>query len=244
MSAGVFPETAAGGYRRHDSRTVFYTRVQALMPDDEAEVLDLGAGSGSWWDRLPIWQRCLCNLRGGPWRVVWGADADPAVLGNRTVDRARLIENGVLPFDGESLDMVVAYAVLEHVAEPEKFAAEVRRVLKPGGWFCAWTPNRWGYVGIGARLVPSRWHARLLTKINPHDKRAEADVFPTVYRMNTRGAIRRLFPGWVDATHALPGPCSYSFGRAWVARLIGLWQRLAPDVAQTELHVFVRKTAR
>ena len=38
-----------------------------------------------------------------------------------------------LPVTSGSLDLVVAFDVLEHIADDEKAAAEIRRVLRPGG---------------------------------------------------------------------------------------------------------------
>lgn len=40
-----------------------------------------------------------------------------------------------------SFDIVVAVEVLEHVEQDGLFVANVRRVLKPGGWFLMTTPN-------------------------------------------------------------------------------------------------------
>lgn len=45
-----------------------------------------------------------------------------------------------LPFCDESFDMVVASAVLEHVADPQRCVAEFHRVLRPAGWVYAVTP--------------------------------------------------------------------------------------------------------
>ena len=45
-----------------------------------------------------------------------------------------------IPFADESLDGVVAQAVLEHVVDPHAVAAEIHRVLKPGGLVYAETP--------------------------------------------------------------------------------------------------------
>jgi ubiquinone/menaquinone biosynthesis C-methylase UbiE len=46
----------------------------------------------------------------------------------------------LLPFAGESFDVVLCYDVLEHVQNPETTLAEVYRVLKPGGLFLAVFP--------------------------------------------------------------------------------------------------------
>jgi hypothetical protein len=70
--------------------------------------------------------------------------------------------------------------------------AELHRVVAPGGWVCARTPNRRGFIAVGARLVPNALHVRALKKLEP--ERKDFDVFPTRYRLNTMGQVRRAFP--------------------------------------------------
>lgn len=43
--------------------------------------------------------------------------------------------------EAEAYDIIVAVEVLEHVLEDGLFMENVRRVLKPGGWFLMTTPN-------------------------------------------------------------------------------------------------------
>jgi len=45
-----------------------------------------------------------------------------------------------IPFQDESLDAVLVISVMEHVADPQRCAQEVTRVLKPGGRVLAATP--------------------------------------------------------------------------------------------------------
>ena len=47
-----------------------------------------------------------------------------------------------LPIDTASIDLVVSFETLEHVAEPAAFLDECRRVLVPGGRVVISTPNR------------------------------------------------------------------------------------------------------
>ncbi|MGH9324410.1 MAG: methyltransferase domain-containing protein [Vicinamibacteria bacterium] len=47
---------------------------------------------------------------------------------------------GRLPFAGESCDSVACDALLEHVADPVEVVAEIRRVLRPGGYVRAVVP--------------------------------------------------------------------------------------------------------
>jgi SAM-dependent methyltransferase len=46
-----------------------------------------------------------------------------------------------LPFPDGSFDVVVAGELFEHVRDPERLVAEVKRVLRPGGIFVASVPN-------------------------------------------------------------------------------------------------------
>ncbi|MBT5110494.1 MAG: methyltransferase domain-containing protein [Rhodospirillaceae bacterium] len=47
----------------------------------------------------------------------------------------------VLPVADQSVDILIATAVIEHVANPRQFAAEARRVLRPGGLALMTTPT-------------------------------------------------------------------------------------------------------
>jgi SAM-dependent methyltransferase len=45
-----------------------------------------------------------------------------------------------LPFGDGEFDLVIAVAVLEHVADPQRVSSEIWRVLKPTGYVAAYTP--------------------------------------------------------------------------------------------------------
>jgi len=46
-------------------------------------------------------------------------------------------------FADATVDLVVSFETVEHLREPERFLAEIRRVLKPGGRFVCSVPNMW-----------------------------------------------------------------------------------------------------
>lgn len=243
MLAALYPESAVGGYSRVDGQVEFYTRINALV-DASSSVLDFGAGRGHWAvDPTPPIARHLRMLRGRVARVV-GTDVDPVVLTNPAVDEAHVVQLGqALPFDAESFDLVIADHVLEHVNadDAHEVARDVMRVLKPGGWFAARTPNKWGMIGVGARAVPNHLHVRLLKRLQPD--RLPEDVFPTRYTMNTRSDLRRLFAGHDVHVYGHTSEPTY-FGRsrtAWrIAAGIG---RVTPPALAPTLMVFVRKRA-
>jgi len=50
------------------------------------------------------------------------------------------VDMQAMPFDADGFDLVLANHVLEHVSSPDDALAEVRRVLKPGGYAILQTP--------------------------------------------------------------------------------------------------------
>jgi SAM-dependent methyltransferase len=46
-----------------------------------------------------------------------------------------------LPYPDQAFDLVFSTEVVEHVLEPERWAAELARVVAPGGWLQLSTPN-------------------------------------------------------------------------------------------------------
>jgi SAM-dependent methyltransferase len=95
---------------------------------------------------------------------------------------------GHLSVDAQSVDVVMARSVMEHVADPLQVYTEIHRVLKPGGHFVFLTPNLWDYASLIAKAVPNRLHPAIVAKT---EGRAEHDVFPVCYLTNTRGAVHR-----------------------------------------------------
>jgi SAM-dependent methyltransferase len=181
-------------------------------------------------------------LRGRVARVV-GTDVDDAVLTNPALDEAHVVALGApLPFDDAGFDLVVADHVLEHVdaEQAPEVAQELLRVLRPGGWLAARTPNKWGMIGIGARVVPNRLHAGVVDRLQPG--RNAGDVFPVRYRMNTRKDLHRLFAPHTVHVYGHASEPTY-FGRsAAVWRLAAGLDRLTPPRLRPTLMVFVQKT--
>jgi SAM-dependent methyltransferase len=239
--ARLHPEMQLGGFMAHDGTVEFYGRIKALARS-EMRVVDLGAGRGAWFDEDDSdFRRGMRLLKGNVAEVV-GCDVDAAVLHNRAVDRAVVLEPGrPWPFEDHSIDLVVSDYVLEHVEDPVALAAEVHRILRPGGWMCARTPTKHHYVSIAARLVSNLRHARVLAAAQP-GRKAE-DVFPTVYRLNTRSAIARAFDSsrFEDFSYIYCNEPQYHFGRAWVYRLFALAHRVLPAGLTGNLFVFLRK---
>ena len=100
-----------------------------------ARVADLGCGSGVFTD--------LLHKQG--YRAT-GLDLSPKLiaLGRAKYPNVEFLEGDVekLPFPDESLDGVLLSGLVHHLPDPTRCAGEVYRVLKHGGSFVAFDPNR------------------------------------------------------------------------------------------------------
>jgi SAM-dependent methyltransferase len=100
-----------------------------------ARIADLGCGSGVFTELL----------RQHGYRSV-GVDISSKLvaLGRRKYPGLELIEGDAenLPFENASLDGVLLSGLVHHFPDPRRLAAEVKRVLRSGGRFVAFDPNR------------------------------------------------------------------------------------------------------
>ncbi|MEJ2866229.1 glycosyltransferase [Actinomycetospora sp. OC33-EN08] len=235
-----YPEHGAGGFTRTDGTVEFYTRVNALVSDDST-VLDFGAGRGRFGEDRNATKRNLQLFRERVACTI-GVDVDDAVHQNPHLTRAYTIEPGrPLPLASDSVDLVVSDWTFEHVTDPAWAAAELARVVRPGGWICARTPNRWGTVGLPTRLVPNAWHAGILGRLQPSKK--VVDTFPTAYRMNSRRQIGALFPAaqFLDCTYVYDSEPSYAANSFLAWSLTRALHRTLPGPLGQTLMIFLRK---
>ncbi len=186
------------------------------------------------------YRRELRRLQGKVRRVI-GLDVDPAVLANPALDEAHVLERGSpFPVADQSVDLLVSDFTFEHIDAPEDVASEIGRVLRPGGWLCARTPNKWGYIGVGARVVPNRLHNAALRYLQP--SKQERDTFPTRYRMNSAADLRRLFPeaNYDHYTYAADSEPAYAGSSPTAWRLADGILHRAPRRYRSMLYVFLR----
>jgi len=108
----------------------------ALIPAAEVRsILDYGCGQGEWSGELS---------RAFPQAEVRGID-----ISRKAIEKARArhpsarfdpLDGEQAPFPEASFDLVFSYHVLEHVLDIQAVAADMVRVLKPGGHLCAIFP--------------------------------------------------------------------------------------------------------
>ena len=239
----LYPELGAGGFTSVDGSMEFYGRVQALL-EPSMTVLDYGAGRAAWFEDDACAARREARLIKGKVASVVGCDVDPAVLENRSVDKA--IVSGLdepLPFEDASIDLIVSDYVFEHVTNVDQFSEEVDRILRPGGWICARTPTKYCYVAIFARLIRNRQHSALLKYVQP--SRKEVDVFPTAYKLNTVSRLSQAFPAerYENYTYLYTAEPTYHFGKVFLFRFLQFVHWLMPKWFSGNLFIFLQKRA-
>jgi len=80
-----------------------------------------------------------------------------------------LKEDGLLPFEDDSLDIVFSFFCFEHIYPIKKHLNEIKRVLKKGGRLIGCIPTEGGLGwGLGRYLTSRRW-MKANTKID-YDK--------------------------------------------------------------------------
>ena len=103
--------------------------------EKDARVADLGCGSG-----------VFTNLLHDKGCQAVGLDISPKLIaiGRRSFPGVEFMEGDVetLPFATASFDGVLLSGIVHHIPDPGRCAAEVFRVLRRGGRFVAFDPNR------------------------------------------------------------------------------------------------------
>ncbi len=171
-------------------RTLLERSIQTLGSKN-AVLLEIGCG------RDATFLRRVCAHYG---RSV-GLDFEIAAQAELGSGRLLLRGDGHhIPLRSQSVDVVVSADVAEHLADPEAFLLECRRVLKPGGHVLTATVNKYFPPIIVARWMP-HWLRKIVNRIATGTN--EEDTFPVFYRANSPGALRRhaeragLDPVWV-----------------------------------------------
>ncbi len=123
--------TASRGFNPTWQRHVAAYRAAADLLGP-GPVLDLGCGIGHSYELLAP-------------RETVGLDRDPEALAGQARETV-VGDMRELPFAAGSFASVLAVHSIEHVPDPERVAAEVVRVLAPGGMAVFVTPNRFTFA--------------------------------------------------------------------------------------------------
>jgi SAM-dependent methyltransferase len=201
----------------------YEAQVRTLPDLNGRRVLDIGCARG---DFLHFLEQRYPRME--------GVGVDPfasSTVPGRFQFIQSFVENAHFP--PASFDVVMAWAVIEHLPSPSQCFAEVRRILKPGGLFTFLVTNE--------RSLHDRWALledvpRHLYHFSPKTVRRYAERFgfevqrilftDDIFDGRGRGAITRLLERWVGVTWAerFRGPTRPVV--RWIRRLGGYADRI------------------
>lgn len=187
-----------------------YRKIVASKAQDCTRVLHLGCGRDL-GQMLNVFT---------PVTTVVGLDSDKNAIaeypGEGHVGNA---EN--MMFSDNEFDMVFSEMVLEHLENPAAVFEEVSRVLKPNGNFISVTPNFYSYKSLAAAVTPHWFHEFAVRILRRESPRQDCDVYPTVYKANTKRDIEKI----AFASGLIIDQLLYADnGPTWFQRIPGLFE--------------------
>lgn len=198
-----FPLNRFAGFTEVDGSVLFYNIINSRIASGSV-VLDFGAGRGLAVETPSAWRRTLTSTRLLPVKRI-AVDVDPIVLTNPFATEHHVMpinDHGIrIPLDDASVDVVICDWVVEHLPDPVQVFSEFRRVLRVGGMVAIRTSNQWHYAYLAARMLgETQLATRILNRAQP--QRKEEDVFPKIYRANTRRSLGNALcrAGFVEPT--------------------------------------------
>ncbi|MBI5060663.1 class I SAM-dependent methyltransferase [candidate division KSB1 bacterium] len=162
-----------------------YPRVvgEWLAQQRDITIVDVGAGRS-----CPFAESVV---PGAGVRVI-GVDISDEEMAENTALHERIVADVTkrLPFTDHSVDAVVSRSVLEHLEDVERFCAEAARVLKPGGMFIHFLPNKFALFALVNQALPMRF-AKGALHFFWEDSRGICG-FPAVYDRCYPSALARI----------------------------------------------------
>jgi phosphoethanolamine N-methyltransferase len=214
-------------------------------------VLDIGCGAGG---------IDLALVRNHGAGYVTGIDVEDGVIARARelveaaglTDRIGLVKvaPGPLPFPPGTFEIVFSKDSIVHIPDKHAMAAEVFRVLKPGGWFVAsdWlighdgapSPQMAAYIkseGLDFGMASPGRYRDALEAAGFTDIRIESRN--AWYREEARRELERMKGPWRKGAEA-------ELGADFVAHNIEIWERMVPVLESGEhcpTHLHARKPA-
>ncbi len=151
-----------------------------------ADVLIDGCGIGTY--AAHIHQRYRARVE------AFDIEAERVQVAQQTTPHALIAAAEYLPYAADRFDTILSHEVLEHVQDDRLAAAEMVRVLRPGGRIVIFAPNRWYPFETHGHYWRGEYHFGNTPLINYLPNRWRNSLAPHV-RAYTGRSLRRLFDG-------------------------------------------------
>jgi SAM-dependent methyltransferase len=172
----------------------------------------------------------------------WGIDIEPEHLAlareNAPDAHLQLAMCEALPLSDDSFDMVLSHEVIEHVRSDRGAAAEMVRVLKPGGRAVIFAPNRWYPFETHGHYWRGEYHFGNTPFINYLPGAIRDRMAPHV-RCYSAEALRSLFLGLpvrvIHHSQVMPGYDNVTYRRPALGKAL---RRFAYAMEHTAVRAF------
>lgn len=163
-------------------------RLQAIQRHvmlDRRRILDVGCGIGTYVERLSQLSSQVHGIDVDRQRIRAGRERGLSLLAGTAEE---------LPFDDDSIDVVLLNEVIEHVRDDRQALKDAFRVLRPGGDLVIFAPNRLYPFETHGAYFGERFVFGLIPLVNYLPDRIRNRFCPHV-RAYLKRDIRRLFVG-------------------------------------------------
>ena len=150
----------------------------------DAVVLEAGCGMGMYSSQI--------RRRYSPHVEAFDVEFERVQVAQQATPHALVAVAEYLPYASNRFDTILSNEVIEHVADDRLAAAEMVRVLKPGGRIVLFCPNRWYPVEQHGHYWRGKYHFGNTPLINYLPDRWRNQLAPHVRTYTARG-ICRLF---------------------------------------------------
>jgi len=162
-------------------KNIFYSRLETAMKfgsiTNDSRILDIGCRTGVLLKMIRNYNK-LCEC--------YGIDTEAYTFSNISIENCTLKDADVLnmPFTDGFFDTVFALDVLEHVEDLNKAIDEIKRVLKPKGFFVLSGPTEtWFYKfcrSLYRKKVISQEEVGHIYSVHDIEKRFEKNNFKLI----------------------------------------------------------------
>jgi SAM-dependent methyltransferase len=143
-----------------------------------------------------------------------------------------------LPYISNQFDLVLSHEVIEHTADDARYAAEMVRVLKPGGRGVVFCPNRLYPFETHGHYWRGTYHFGNTPLINYLPNRWRNKLAPHV-RVYTQAGLQSLFQHLpvrvIDHTQVYPGYDNLVYRRPKIGRML---RQITYRLEETPLRMF------
>ncbi len=158
--------------------------IMSLLPIDTRRILVDGCGVGQYVQHLADLGYNTIGLDIDLDRVRAGAQ--------QGIEQLHVAAGEYLPYPNDTFDAVLSHEVIEHVADDQRAAQEMIRVLRPGGRVILFCPNRWYPFETHGHYWRGQYHFGNTPLINYLPNPLRNKLAPHV-RAYTGSGIRNLF---------------------------------------------------